>query len=161
MATADDATLPAQVRALVEPLAAALEVEVLDVQVKGSRGRRLVRVTADAADLEAAAGLDIDTIATLSRQLGDALDADDLVQGAYTLEVTSPGADQPLTRARDFARNRGREVRITRHRDDKDTPPVTGTVVAVTDDTVTLATADGERDVPLGDVDHAKVVLPW
>ena len=161
MAPTDDATLPAQVRALVEPLAAALGVEVLDVQVKGSRGRRLVRVTADAADLEAAAGLDVDTIATLSRQLGDALDADDLVPGAYTLEVTSPGADQPLTRPRDFARNRGREVRIARLGDDEEAAPVTGTVVAVTDDAVTLAVAAGELDVSLGDIDHAMVVLPW
>jgi ribosome maturation factor RimP len=161
MATTDEEALPAQVRALVEPLAAALDVEVLDVQVKGSPGRRLVRVTADAADLETAAGLDIDTIATLSRRLGDALDADDLIPGAYTLEVTSPGADQPLSRARDFARNRGREVRVTRHQDAEEAPPVTGTVVAVTDDTVTLATADGDLDVPLEDVDHATVVLPW
>jgi ribosome maturation factor RimP len=159
--TTDDAALPAQVRALVEPLAAELQVEVLDVQVKGPRGRRLVRVTADAADLDAAAGLDIDTIATLSRQLGDVLDAGDLITGTYTLEVTSPGADQPLTRARDFARNRGREVRLTRHHDDEEAAPMTGTVVAVTDDTVTLATADGELDVPLDDVDHATVVLPW
>jgi ribosome maturation factor RimP len=161
MATTDEAALPEQVRALVEPLAAALGVEVLDVQVKGSRGRRLVRVTADAADLDAAVGLDIDTIATLSRQLGDALDVDDLIPGTYTLEVTSPGADQPLTRARDFARNRGREVRLTRHQGDEGVAPVTGTIVAVTDDTVTLAAADGDLDVALEDVDHATVVLPW
>jgi ribosome maturation factor RimP len=161
MATTDEAALPGRVRALVEPLAGALGVEVLDVQVKGQRGRRLVRVIADAADLEAAAGLDIDTIATLSRQLGDTLDADDLIPGAYTLEVTSPGADQPLTRARDFARNRGREVRITRRADAEGTPPLTGTVVGVTDAAVTLATGAGELDVALGDVADAKVVLPW
>jgi ribosome maturation factor RimP len=161
MATTDEAALPGQVRALVDPLADALDVEVLDVQVKGQRGRRLVRVVADAADLAAAAGLDIDTIATLSRQLGDALDADDLIAGAYTLEVTSPGADQPLTRARDFARNRGREVRIARQQDDEGAPPLTGTVATVTDDAVTLTTPDGEVSVPLGDVAHATVVLPW
>jgi ribosome maturation factor RimP len=161
MATTDEAALPGQVRALVHPLADALDVEVLDVQVKGQRGRRLVRVVADAADLAAAAGLDIDTIATLSRQLGDALDADDLIAGAYTLEVTSPGADQPLTRARDFARNRGREVRIARQQDDEGAPPLTGTVATVTDDAVTLTTPDGEVSVPLGDVAHATVVLPW
>jgi ribosome maturation factor RimP len=161
MATIDETALPGRVHALVAPLADALGVEVLDVQVKGSRGRRLVRVTADSADLDAAAGLDIDTIATLSRQLGDALDAEDLIPGAYTLEVTSPGADQPLTRPRDFARNRGREVRVTRQQDDEEATPLTGTVTAVTEDVVTLATADGEVDVALADVAHAKVVLPW
>jgi ribosome maturation factor RimP len=161
MATTDEGRLPARVRALAEPIARDLGVEVLDVAVTGPKGRRLVRVTADAVDLEAGAGLDIDTIATISRRLGDALDEHDLVPGAYTLEVTSPGADRPLTRARDFARNVGRDVRITRHADAEDAPPLTGEVVAVSDEAVTVVTATGEVDVPLADIDHAMVVLPW
>lgn len=160
MATNDEGVLPARVRDLAAPIADELGVEVLDVTVTGGKGRRLVRLTADTVDLEAA-GLDIDTIATMSRRLGDLLDEHDLLPGAYTLEVTSPGADRPLTRPRDFARNVGREVRVTRHGDDEDVPPLTGEVVASTADAVTLATASGEVVVPFEDLDHARVVLPW
>jgi ribosome maturation factor RimP len=161
MATNDEGVLPERVRDLAEPIARDLGVEVLDVTITGGKGRRLVRLTADAAELDAAAGLDIDTIATMSRRLGDVLDEHDLLPGAYTLEVTSPGADRPLTRPRDFARNAGREVRVTRHGDDEDATPLTGEVVATTDAAVTLATPAGEVEVPFEDIDHGKVVLPW
>jgi ribosome maturation factor RimP len=161
MATNDEGVLPERVRDLAEPIARDLGVEVLDVTIKAGKGRRLVRLTADAAELDAAAGLDIDTIATMSRRLGDELDEHDLIPGTYTLEVTSPGADRPLTRPRDFARNTGREVRVTRTGDDEDAASLTGEVVTTTDAAVTLATASGEVVVSFEDIDHAKVVLPW
>jgi ribosome maturation factor RimP len=156
---ADDTTLANRIRSLAEPLAAAHAAEVLDVVVKGGKGRRLVRVTADAAALDASAGLDIDTIAALSRQLGSALDEQDLVPGAYDLEVTSPGADRPLRRPRDFARNVGREVRL--HLAEGCEGPDGGTVVTVTDSELTLDADGAEVTIPLADVDHGTVVLPW
>jgi ribosome maturation factor RimP len=156
MARTDDGQLPAAVQDLVAPLAAELGAELLDVEVKGQRERRLVRLVADAEG-----GLDIDVIATLSRRAGDALDEVDLIPGSYTLEVTSPGADRPLRRARDFARNTGRDVRVLRREDADGAREVTGTVVDVTDETVTLQQDDGEVTVPLDEVDHGKVILPW
>jgi ribosome maturation factor RimP len=156
MARTDDGQLPAAVQDLVAPLAAELDAELLDVEVKGQRERRLVRLVADAEG-----GLDIDVIAKLSRRAGDALDEVDLIPGSYTLEVTSPGADRPLRRARDFARNTGRDVRVLRKEDADGPHEVTGTVVDVTDDAVTLQQDDGEVTVPLDEVDHGKVILPW
>jgi ribosome maturation factor RimP len=156
MARTDDGQLPAAVQDLVAPLAVELGAELLDVEVKGQRERRLVRLVADAEG-----GLDIDVIATLSRRAGDALDEVDLIPGSYTLEVTSPGADRPLRRARDFARNTGRDVRVLRREDADGAREVTGTVVDVTDETVTLQQDDGEVTVPLDEVDHGKVILPW
>jgi ribosome maturation factor RimP len=156
MARTDDGQLPAAVQDLVAPLAAELDAELLDVEVKGQRERRLVRLVADAEG-----GLDIDVIAKLSRRAGDALDEVDLIPGSYTLEVTSPGADRPLRLARDFARNTGRDVRVLRKEDADGPREVTGTVVDVTDDAVTLQQDDAEVTVPLDEVDHGKVILPW
>lgn len=156
MAKVDDGQLPAVIRDLVLPVAVDLDVDLLDVEVKGQRGRRLVRLVADAEG-----GLDIDVIARLSRRAGDVLDEEDVVAGAYTLEVTSPGADRPLTTPRDFARNVGREVRIVRTEAVDAEPEVTGAVVAATDDAVTLQVGDAELTVPFTELDHGKVVLPW
>lgn len=157
----DDGQLPDQVADLARSVADRFEVEILDVQVKGQPGRRVVRLTADARELDADANLDIDTIADLSRQLGDALDEQDLIPGAYTLEVTSPGADRPLRTPRDFARNVGREVRVIRSRDDERPGELTGTLAGASDDAITLEVDGAEVEVRYGDLDHGKVVLPW
>jgi ribosome maturation factor RimP len=163
--TTKEAAIADHVRGLAEPLAAELGVEVLDVRVSGPSGRRLLRLTIDLDDLDADDGVDIDTIATLTRQLNAALDEVDPVPGRYTLEVTSPGADQPLVRARDFARNRGREVKVAVSDASADAvaDPVehTGVVVAVTDTDLTLDIDDTELVVPLVDIEQARVVLPW
>jgi ribosome maturation factor RimP len=152
-------TLPARVRDLAAPLADELEVDLVDVEIAGSSGRPVVKLVADS--LDPTEGLDVDRIAKLSRQVGAALDEHDLVPGAYTLEVTSPGATRPLRRPRDFARNVGREVVVTRLEELGDPREVRGEVLAADDDGVTLATGEDEVTVPLDAIDHGTVVLPW
>ncbi len=158
--TGDD--LPGRLVALAEPVAAEQGIDLVDVEVKGPRNRRVVRLVADAEG-----GLDIDRIALLSRAVGDAID--DVVPGTYTLEVTSPGTDRPLRRLRDFERNVGRDVRIQRTQAAAADAPgeVTGRVVAVDrgsdpdEGAITLEVKGDPVVVPIGDVDHGKVQLPW
>lgn len=159
--TKGDGQLPDRVRDLAVPVAETLDVAIVDVQVKGQRGRRLVRVVADVAVPEPGAEVDVDTIAVLSRRLGDRLDEQDLIPGAYTLEVSSPGADRALRSPRDFIRNIGRQVRVLRAESLDGPREVTGIVVEVTDDEVTLEVAGDPVNVALAEVDHGKVVLPW
>jgi ribosome maturation factor RimP len=152
-----DDDLAGRISALATPIADDLGVELIDVELKGARGSRVVRLVADADE-----GLDVDRIAALSRSVGDAID--DLVDGRYTLEVSSPGVDRPLRRPRDFARNVDRKVRVVRTRDAIDRGEkgeITGTLVAATDHTLTLDVDGDTHAVPLADVDHGKVVLPW
>lgn len=152
--TRDD--LPGRIAVLAEPLATAVGIDLVDVEVKGQRGRRVVRLVADADG-----GLDIDRIAQLSRAVGDVID--DVVPGAYTLEVTSPGTDRPLRRPRDFTRHVGREVRVQRTADAAADQPgeVVGVVVEVTDTAVVLEAGDDRVAIDHADIDHGKVVLPW
>jgi ribosome maturation factor RimP len=159
MSRTDDTALAARVRELVVPVAEELEVDLVDVEVKGQKGSRVVRLIADA--LDPTAGLDVDLIARLSRRAGDRLDEVDVVPGTYTLEVSSPGATRPLRRTRDFARNVGREVEVLRLEELGDPRTVRGEVSEVDDDAVVLATSDGTVRVPLAEVDHGTVVLPW
>lgn len=160
MASQRDAALESRIHDLAAPIAAEIGVEVLEVEVVGSRGSRVVRITADAVALEAAAGLDIDDVALLSRRLSAAMDDQDPVDGGYTLEVTSPGADRPLVRSRDFARNLGRDVRVRRHVDDE-VETVSGELTAATNEAITLRDGRDEVVLSLAEIEHAHVVLPW
>jgi ribosome maturation factor RimP len=146
---------------LAAPIAARLGVEVLEVVVKGQQGSRRVRLVVDAADLDPEVLVGIDDIATLSRELEAALDEHDPIAGGYTLEVTSPGADRPLTRPRDFARNRGRTVRLELRPEAPEPRETLGELTAADASTLTLTTDDGDRDIALRDVVRGHVVLPW
>ena len=98
---------------LVEPLIAAEGYDLEDVAVSRAGRRNLVRVVVDADG-----GVDLDAVATVSRVVSDALDADldsasplaAALAGSYTLEVTSPGVDRPLTEPRHWRRAAGRLV---------------------------------------------------
>ncbi|HEY0807990.1 MAG TPA: ribosome maturation factor RimP [Pseudonocardiaceae bacterium] len=85
------------------------DLETLDVQVAGRR--KLVKVVVDADD-----GVELDLLSGASRAVSAALDShDDLLGGPYTLEITSPGVDRPLTRPRHWRRANLRLVRIRPH----------------------------------------------
>ncbi|MFP4312230.1 MAG: ribosome maturation factor RimP [Nitriliruptoraceae bacterium] len=159
MPRSSDADLREVVAALARPLAAALDLEVLEVVVNGAQGSRVVRIVVDTVATDPEAGVGIDEIARLTRELDEAIDREDPIPGAYTLEITSPGADRPLTRARDFARNRGRRVRVELAAEAGE--ELTGELVEVTGSTLTIATDDGDRELPLDAVVRGHVVLPW
>lgn len=156
MASSSTDELTTAILAVVQPVLDEHQVELVELVAKGSHGSRVVRIVADADG-----GLDIDVIAAVSRALGDPLD--EVVDGAWTLEVTSPGADRPLKTARDFARNTGREVHVQRTSDAAAAHggEVTGTVDRVTDDVVVLDVDGDEVRVPVADVEFGRVVLPW
>ena len=122
------------------------------VSVSAAGKRRVVRVVVDLPD-DATDALDLDTVADVSRAVSDALDGSDALGGSpYVLEVTSPGVDRPLTERRHWSRARGRLVVATVTDDSASSQAssdVTGRVVAVTDDGVTL------------DTDGDKRLLPW
>lgn len=94
-----------QVRRLVEPIALANGVEVLNVRVDAAGAGKRVKVVVDKAG-----GVDSDTLERISRALSLLLDVEDLIEGHYRLEVTSPGLDWPLRCKGDFQRHIGERV---------------------------------------------------
>lgn len=106
------AAAPAQrVRDVVEPAAAAVGLLLEDVEVVRAGARSVVRVVVDLPE-DAEGELDLDRIGDATRAVSDALDADDVVPGHYTLEVSSPGVSRPLTVRRHFVRAVGRSVTL-------------------------------------------------
>lgn len=97
-----------RLRALLEPLVGKAGVDLEEVTVTASGRRRQLLVVVDAED-----GVQLDTVAALSREVSQALDESDVMgETEYVLEVTSPGTDRPLTEPRHFRRNTGRLVKL-------------------------------------------------
>ncbi|WP_026424049.1 ribosome maturation factor RimP [Actinokineospora inagensis] len=134
--------------------AAGFELEQLDVAQAGRR--RLVRVVVDGDD-----GVGLDEVAVVSRAVSAVLDEHDAVLGGpYTLEVTSPGVDRPLTRPRHWRRNKLRLVKIR----PVDGDVFTGRVGAADDDPAggVQVLVDGAlRRVDYGEVAHAVVEVEF
>ncbi|TCO56816.1 ribosome maturation factor RimP [Actinocrispum wychmicini] len=136
--------------------AAGFELEQLDVQRAGRRN--LVKVAVDTADAAGAgASIGLDEVADVSRAIAGVLDEHDHVLGGpYTLEVTSPGTDRPLTKPRHWRRNRLRLVKV---RTAEET--FTGRVGAADEQGVQLLVGDQLRQVPFAEVAHAVVEIEF
>jgi len=94
--------------AIASRVAEGSELELVDVELKRQRRGALVRVY-----LDRPGGVGLDALQQASREISAVLDAEDAVEGPYTLEVSSPGLDRPLVKEADFRRAVGRRVRVT------------------------------------------------
>jgi ribosome maturation factor RimP len=142
-----------ELRGVLEPVVAAagFELDTLDVRTAGRR--HTVRLVVDSD-----AGVGLDDIARISRDASAALDRnDDLVAGAYTLEVTSPGAERPLTTPRHWRRAHLRLVNVR----PSEGAPFQGRVGAAADEAVTVLVDGVLREVRYADVAHAAVEVEF
>jgi ribosome maturation factor RimP len=123
-----------------------------DVTVSPAGKRRVVRVVVDRDG-----GVDLDDVADVARAVSDLLDDNpELVDGAYTLEVTSPGVDRPLTQPRHWRRNQGRLVKVTIPDE-----TLTGRITSSTDTEVTLDVDGTARTLILAEVSKALVQVEF
>ncbi|AWW33125.1 ribosome maturation factor RimP [Echinicola strongylocentroti] len=81
---------------------------VVDVLLNEKGPKQKISILIDADE-----GLNIDTCATVSRAVGEELEAKDIIDNAYVLEVSSPGLDHPLTGKRQYQKNIGRNLKVT------------------------------------------------
>jgi ribosome maturation factor RimP len=128
-----------------------LDLEAVDLSNAGKR--RVLRVAIDKDG-----GVTMDDIADATREVSRVLDETDAMgQQAYTLEVSSPGVDRPLTLPRHWRRNTGRLVKVVLDEGD----PVTGRITE-TDDTGAVLNVEGaDHRVEYAAVKKAKIQIEF
>ena len=145
----DTTSLENFLRPIVEQFGCDLEA----AEITPAGRRRLLRVLVDRDG-----GISLDDVADVTRAISKALDADDLMgDGAYTLEVSSPGVDRPLTLPRHWRRNTDRLVKVTTT--DGDT--LTGRIVGSDDSAATLDVDGDPREVAYAEVANALVQVEF
>ena len=93
---------------IITPSVEAMGYEIVRLQISGGL-RPTLQIMADRAD---GGAMTVDDCADISHAVSALLDVEDPITSAYTLEVSSPGIDRPLTRLKDFERFKGFEARI-------------------------------------------------
>ncbi|MFF4104806.1 ribosome maturation factor RimP [Streptomyces sp. NRRL S-244] len=97
-----------RLRGLLEPLVAAKGLDLEDIEMSKAGKRRMLRIIVDSDE-----GVELDACAELSREVSDKLDESDVMgEDEYVLEVSSPGADRPLTEHRHYVRAIDRLVKF-------------------------------------------------
>jgi ribosome maturation factor RimP len=133
----------ARIADVIRPVIAAAGMDLESVRVTAAGRRRLLRVVVDSDR-----GVSLDDAAAISRELSTALDTVAVMGDfPYTLEVSSPGVDRPLTDQRHWRRAVGRLVQVTVS-DSDGARPVSGRVAAADADGVTLDVEGARRRFP-------------
>ena len=152
----------ARLTEVIEPEARALGFELVRVKLSGQGEERTLQVMAE----DPATGqLVVEQCMALSRRVSDRLDAieeagEELISGAYHLEVSSPGIDRPLTRAKDYADWAGHDVNVTLSEPVGDHRKLRGELRGIENDTVFIEDRKfGSVEVPLANIHSAKLVL--
>jgi ribosome maturation factor RimP len=101
------AAIDRRLAAIVTPTIEALGFELVRLRLMSGR-RALLQIMAERPD----GGIEVDDCAQISRAVSAVLDVEDPISSEYTLEVSSPGIDRPLTRLKDFERWAGYEARL-------------------------------------------------
>ena len=142
----------------------AMGFELVELERAGSRARPVLRLRIDVAAGDR--GVTLDDCARVSRALEPFLEAREDVPERYVLEVSSPGVERPLVRARDFERFAGEEVALTGYgplagRGRRLTGQLLG-LAADGEERIRLRLEDGEEvEVPRAEVARATLVFRW
>ena len=141
------------VTALVAPILADFGLELYDVEHAGG----VVKVTVDRAG-----GVDLDSLAAVTRSVSRELDHVDPIPGHYTLEVTSPGLERNLRTPAHFGRAVGTKVNVRTRPGVEGDRRSTGVLVAAEADAVVVHTDDGaDRRLRYDEIERARTVFDW
>ena len=150
---------------VIEPEAKALGFELVRVKMMPSEAGDGGEALQIMAEDPATGQLVIEQCAALSRRVSDRMDAleeqgEVLIDGAYHLEVSSPGIDRPLTRAKDFADWAGHEAKVSMAKGYDGQRNLRGILKGIEGDAVTIEDRKaGDVTVPRDQIHSAKLVL--
>ena len=143
---------------LLDPVAEALGYALVRLRLMGGAETRKLQIM---AERQSDGDMVVEDCARLSRAISEVMDAADPISGEYTLEVSSPGVDRPLTRLQDFVTFEGHEAKIELDRLAEGRKRFRGLLAGIEGDQIGID-LEGEDEtalVPFAWVIEAKLVL--
>lgn len=133
-----------KIEAIVAPILGERLLELVEIEFRPSGKRWLLRIFIDKEG-----GVTIQDCEYVSRELSRILDVNDIIEHAYTLEVSSPGLTRALKKREDFVRSRGRKCRVVTGQEVGGKREFVGTIVDVTDQEVVVQEKIGVFTIPI------------
>jgi ribosome maturation factor RimP len=148
----------AKIVEIAERVAQSQNIEIVEVQLLGGGGARVLRIFIDKPE-----GVSHADCEFISHEVGTILDVEDVVPGGrYTLEVSSPGLERKLTKAKDFERFTGQKARIVLREPVESQRNWSGTLIGYEDGQITLEAAAGKQvRFALAQVEKANLKFEW
>ena len=142
---------------LLDPVVEAAGYEIVRLRLMGGEHARRLQIMAETHSGD----MNVEDCAILSRAMAEILDAADPITGEYTLEVSSPGVDRPLTRLKDFVTFEGHEARLELDRVAEGRKRFKGVLAGIEDDQVAIDLEGEEATalVPFSWIVEAKLSL--
>lgn len=130
---------------------------LIDLAVRGDRGRPVIEVYIDTAD-----GVTTELCAEVSREISSAIESSGLIPGQYRLDVSSPGIERPLKFPWQYSKHIGRLLHL-KVRSGNGEEEVRGVLAASTAEGVTLQVKGKSEpvSVPFASILEARVPAPW
>ncbi len=152
------ATALEKVQEIAERVASSEGLEVVDVQLLGGGGHRVLRLFIDKPE-----GVSHADCENVSQQVGTILDVEDVIPGGrYTLEVSSPGVERRLSRPGDFERFMGQKIKVILRQPVDERRQWIGKLASFTDGIITLEPVSGPTvQFPLEQVEKANLKYEW
>ena len=132
---------------LLEPILDGFGFELWDIEYVKEGKEFFLRVYIDKPG-----GIMIDDCVDVSRRLSDLLDAEDLIEDAYTLEVSSPGLTRKLVKDREYERSIGRDVDVKFYKSVDGSKETRGKLVAYNKDKITVENENGQQSYERSDI---------
>ena len=145
-----------KIEAQVEQTLADFDYELVQLKFGGDGGGRTLTVLMDSPE-----GVSSQDCQDMMRRLSMLFDVLDPIPGAYTLVVSSPGFDRPLTRDSDFERFAGRQAAIRHTPTGGQRRTVSGVLAGVDGEEALLETEEGVLRIPLTEVEEAHLIYDW
>jgi len=139
---------------IITPVIEDMGFELVRVRLMGGK-TQLLQIMADRPD----GGIEVDECGEISTAVSAVLDVEDPILDAYTLEVSSPGIDRPLTRLKDFEEFEGYEAKLETGAPIDGRKRFKGVLAGVEGDEVMLNVAEGTIGLKFDWLSEAKLVL--
>lgn len=146
------AQLKDEINSLLEKTLANENVELADLVLSQYKSSTTLRIFIYSQN-----GNSLEECARISRVIGDLIDGTDYFEKGYTLEVSTPGLDRPLTSLKDFKYRKGENVKVEFK--DKKRKKITAEIVDVTDCEVIFKDSSDQFNVAIDDIEKGKIIF--
>jgi ribosome maturation factor RimP len=150
-------TIISKIEAVAERVGQSEGIEIVEVELKGGGKSRLLRISIDKPE-----GVTHSDCELISHQVSTILDVENLVPGAYTLEVSSPGVERKLLKYKDFERFQGKKIKAILREPVENSRRWEGILASCADGLITLEIVEGKRiQFSFEQVETANLKFEW